>query len=222
MIANCRSRNIVDARQGVMKRVVETIRIATVVVLALAVGAAPALAQVQAPPRSGQVTGDPELPADYVIGPDDVLAIVFWRDEDMTADVIVRPDGKITLPLLNDVQAAGLTPEELRVRVTEEASRLVESPTVMVRVREIKSRKVFITGMVASPGSYPLLGPTFAVQLIAMAGGLLDYANKKNIQIVRTEGSRQVARRFNYNDFQKGENLEQNILLKPGDMVIVP
>ena len=110
-------------------------------------------------------------PADFVIGPNDVLTIVFWRDKDMSSDVQVRPDGKISLPLLNDVQAAGLTPEQLRVQITAAATRLVEDPTVSVVVKEINSRRVFITGQVAKPGTYALSGPTTVLQLIAMAGG---------------------------------------------------
>jgi polysaccharide export outer membrane protein len=202
--------------------------VAGAVLLVLALGAAAQSTQAQAPapaPASGaaaQDPRDPEIPADYVIGPEDVLSIVFWRDQDMTADVVVRPDGKITLPLINDIHAAGLKPEELRARVTEAASKLIESPNVMVRVREIKSRKVFITGMVGNSGAYPLVGPTFAAQLIATAGGLLEYAKDKEIRIVRNENGRQVAYRFNYNDFKRGRNLQQNIELKPGDTVIVP
>lgn len=190
----------------------------------LTVGVVPVAAQVvaQTVPATGQMSEDPVLPADYVIGPEDVLSIVFWRDEDMTADVVVRPDGKITLPLINDIQAAGLKPEELRSRVTEAASKLVESPTVMVRVREIRSRKVFITGMVANPNNYPLTAPTTVLQLIATAGGLLEYAKSKDIRVVRSDNGRQVAFRFNYNDVRQGKNLQQNIELKPGDTVIVP
>ncbi len=178
----------------------------------------------QTPAAAGAVQGpeDPVLPADYVIGPEDVLAIVFWRDEDMTADVVVRPDGRITLPLINDVHAAGLTPEALRVRITEAASKFIASPNVMVRVRELKSRKVFITGMVANPAQYPLVAPTTVVQLIAMAGGLQEYANRKNIRILRTENGQPRSYRFNYNDVMEGRRLEQNLELQPGDTVIVP
>lgn len=186
-------------------------------------GAGPAVAaQAQPPTAPNQTSEDPELPADYVIGPEDVLSIVFWRDADMTADVVVRPDGKITLPLINDIHAAGLKPEELRLLITESASKLLESPNVMVRIREIKSRKVFITGMVSSPAYYPLVGPVTVLQLIATAGGLLEYAKVKDIRIVRTENGRQVAYRFNYADVRQGRNLAQNIELKPGDTVIVP
>lgn len=162
------------------------------------------------------------LPADYIIGADDVLTIVFWREKDLSAEVTVRPDGRISLPLLNDVDAAGLTPEELRMRVTEAAGKLLEEPTVTVVVKQINSRKVFITGQVGKPGAYPLLAPTNVVQLITMAGGVLEYADDKNISILRTEAGKPVSLRFNYDEVKKRKRLEQNILLKPGDTVIVP
>jgi len=162
------------------------------------------------------------VPGDYVIGPDDVLTIVFWREKDLSGDVAVRPDGKISLPLLNDVEAAGLTPEELRLRVTAAAEKLIEEPTVTVVVKEINSRKVFITGQVAKPGPYPLNGPTTVVQLLAIAGGVLEYADEKNIAIMRTENGKSVSLRFNYDQVKKRRNLEQNIQLKPGDTIIVP
>jgi polysaccharide export outer membrane protein len=162
------------------------------------------------------------LPPGYVIGTDDVLTIVFWRDKDMSADVTVRPDGKVTLPLVNDVDAAGKTPEELRKSITEAASRFVEDPTVSVVVKQINSRRVYITGMVGKSGAYPISGPTSVLQLISMAGGLSEFAHSKNIIINRLENGRQVALKFNYNDVQKGKNLHQNIELRPGDTVIVP
>jgi polysaccharide export outer membrane protein len=163
-----------------------------------------------------------QVPGDYVIGPDDVLTIVFWREKDLSGEVAVRPDGKISLPLLNDVQAAGLTVEELRLRITEAANKLIEEPTVAVVVKQINSRKVFITGQVAKPGPYPLNGPTTVVQLLAIAGGVLEYAKEKEIAIMRTENGRQVSLRFNYDEVKKRKNLEQNIQLKPGDSIIVP
>jgi polysaccharide biosynthesis/export protein len=162
------------------------------------------------------------VPGDYVIGPDDILTIVFWREKDLSSEVAVRPDGKISLPLLNDVEAAGLTPEELRLRVTAAAQKLIEEPTVSVVVKQINSRRVFITGQVAKPGPYPLSGPTTVVQLLAIAGGVLEYADDKNIAIVRTENGKPVSLRFNYDQFKKRRNLEQNIELKPGDTIIVP
>jgi polysaccharide export outer membrane protein len=162
------------------------------------------------------------LPADYVIGPEDVLSVLFWRDQEMSGEYVVRPDGQITLPLLNDIQAAGLTPEELRESLTKAASKLIEDPSVTVGVKAINSRKVFITGMVGKSGAYPLTSTMTVAQLISVAGGLQEFASSKNIMIVRTENGRQVAYKFNYKDFSKGRNLKQNIVLKPGDQVIVP
>jgi polysaccharide export outer membrane protein len=161
-------------------------------------------------------------PSDYVIGPDDQLSIVFWRDKDLTSDVTVRPDGKISLPLLNDVQAAGLTPEQLRARITEDAKRYIEDPTAAVVVRQINSRKVFITGQVNKPGPYPITAPTTVLQLIAMAGGVTDYAKSSEIVVMRVESGKPVSYPFNYKDITKRKNLKQNIELKPGDTVVVP
>ncbi|HEX6315784.1 MAG TPA: polysaccharide biosynthesis/export family protein [Gemmatimonadaceae bacterium] len=161
-------------------------------------------------------------PADYVIGPNDVLSVMFWRDKDMSADVTVRPDGKISLLLLNDVQAGGLTPEQLGVEIEKAAAKFVEDPTVTVQVKAINSRKVFISGQIGKPGEYPLGGPTTVLQLIAQAGGVLEYADSSKIQVNRVESGKPVSIRVNYKDIERGRNLQQNILLKPGDVVLVP
>jgi polysaccharide export outer membrane protein len=195
--------------------------------LALLAGAAPAAAQIVPAPSAPQAraTGAADtavVPADYVIGRDDVLSIVFWRDRDLSAEVVVRPDGRISLPLLNDIEAAGLTPLQLRDRILEKASRYIAEPNATVLVRQINSRKVYITGQVLKPGAYPLTAPTTVLQLIALAGGLADFANGKKIAILRLEGTRQQSYRFNYEDVVNLKNLPQNILLKPGDNVIVP
>jgi len=162
------------------------------------------------------------LPAGYVIGPDDVLSVLYWRNNDLSAEVSVRPDGRITLPLLNDVQAAGLTPDQLREQLTGAAVKYVEDPSITVVVKAINSRKVFITGSVGKSGAYPLSAPTTVMQLIAMAGGVQEFADSKNILVMRTENGRQVSYRFNYKEVLKRRNLRQNIELKPGDVVVVP
>ena len=162
------------------------------------------------------------IPPDYTIGPDDVLVVVFWRQKDLSGEVAVRPDGKITLPLLNDVHAAGLTPDQLRQALIERASPFIEEPTATVIVKQVNSRKVFITGNVAKPGPYPLTHSMNVLQLIAVAGGLQEFTNGKNIAIMRTEGGRPTAYRFNYEDVRNRKNLRQNIELKPGDTVVVP
>jgi polysaccharide export outer membrane protein len=189
--------------------------------------ALPVRAQETAKPASpsdppATVAASVPLPPGYVIGAEDVLSVVFWRDKDMSADVVVRPDGKISLPLLNDVDAAGLTPDQLRDRLMKAASKYVADPNATVVVKEIHSRKVFITGNVGKAGAYPLIGEMNVLQLIALSGGLLEYADSKNIMIMRNVGGQQQSFKFNYKDVMKQKNVGQNIVLKPGDTVIVP
>jgi polysaccharide export outer membrane protein len=179
-------------------------------------GATPAPAG--ATPASAGAT----LPAGYLIGPDDVLSIVFWRDKDMSAEVVVRPDGRISLPLLNDIQAAGSTPEELRAQLEKAAAKYIAEPNATVVVKTINSRKVYITGNVLKPGTYPLTGDMSVLQLIAVAGGLQEYADSKKIVVMRKEDGRDRFFSFNYKDVTRQKNLQQNIALKPGDTVVVP
>jgi polysaccharide export outer membrane protein len=164
----------------------------------------------------------PALPPGYVIGADDVLSIVYWREKEMSAEVTVRPDGKVALPLINDLHAAGLSPEAFRDRVIEAARRFIEAPNPTVMVKEIKSRRVFITGQVEKPGTYQLNHSVTVLQLIAMAGGLKEFARGKNISVIRTEGGESVVHHFNYQEALDRKNLRQNIELKPGDTVLVP
>jgi polysaccharide export outer membrane protein len=180
--------------------------------------AMPAAAAALAAPRPT----DPPVPAGYVIGTDDLLSIVYWKDKDMSADAKVRPDGRIALPLINEVQAAGLTPEQLHDKLVEESKKYMEDANITVVVREINSRRVFITGMVNKPGPYPLTMQTTVMQLIALAGGLQEYADAKKIIIMRNENGKQTSLPFNYKDVASGKNLKQNIELRPGDTVVVP
>ena len=185
--------------------------------------AANAAASAPAAAAAAIVPVRPATPNGYVIGVDDVLSILFWRDKDLSApDITVRPDGKVTLPLLNDVQAAGLTPEQLRDTVLDAARKYVEDPNPTVIVKEIKSRKVFITGQVEKPGPYPLNGTVTVLQLIATAGGLRDFADGKNISVIRVRDGKQSIFEFNYQDLLKKRYLSQNIELAPGDTVVVP
>jgi polysaccharide export outer membrane protein len=162
------------------------------------------------------------VPTDYLIGAEDVLGILFWREQDMSGDVTVRSDGVISLPLLGEVRAAGLRPSELRDQIQTAAAKYFTEPNVSVVVRQINSRKVFITGQVATPGAYALAGPRTVMQLIALAGGLLEYADGEHISVMRQEQGRTRAFKFNYKDVAKGKKLEQNIALLPGDTVVVP
>ena len=188
-------------------------------------GAGAPPAKVAAPVVNGPATPAAAavvVPNEYVIGADDVLSVVFWRDKDLSSDVAVRPDGNISIPLINDVRAAGLTPSELKDRIVEEAKKYVEDPSVTVVVKAINSRKVFITGEVKKPGPYALMGSTSVLQLISMAGGLGDYAKAEKITIVRSENGKQTSFRFNYKEVLEQKKLAQNIELRPGDTVIVP
>ncbi len=186
-----------------------------------AAGAAQSMPPTAAPAAAPRAT-DPVVPPGYVIGTDDLLSIVFWKDKDMSTDAQVRPDGRIALPLINEVQAAGLTPEQLRERITEESKKYMEDASITVVVRQINSRKVFITGEVNKPGPYPLTSAITVMQLIASAGGLREYADSKKIVIMRNEGGKPLSLKFNYKEVTSGKNLHQNIELKPGDTVVVP
>lgn len=158
------------------------------------------------------------VPGDYVIGPDDVIGVVFWKDQALSVDAVVRPDGKITLPLGREIAVAGLTPDQCREAIVQEAKRFVENPMVNIIVRQINSRKIFITGQVERPGSYPLTNQTTVMQLIALAGGLKEYAKAREIVVLRGN----TAYAFNYEEILKRRRLEQNIALRPGDQVVVP
>jgi polysaccharide export outer membrane protein len=160
-------------------------------------------------------------PPQYVIAVDDILTVAFWQEQIAPAEVVVRPDGKISLPLLNDVQAAGYTPEQLAATLEQAAAKYITEPNATVIVKEIRSRKVFVLGEIGSPGMVPLVGDMTVLQLIAVGGGLNEYADKKNIVIIRTEDGHEQRLKFNYNDVVNGKNVQQNILLQPGDTVVV-
>ena len=163
----------------------------------------------------------PEVPAEYVIGPDDTLHISVWKEPDLTATLPVRPDGKISLPLLNDVPAAGLTPMQLKDSITEKLKKYIADPHVTVVVTAMNSRRFFVTGEVVHSGAMPLLPGMTVLQALSSAG-FSQFANVKGIYLLRTENGRQVKLPFNYKEVVKGNHPEQNIMLKPGDTVVVP
>jgi polysaccharide biosynthesis/export protein len=214
-----------------MQRVMTvTVRIACLAA-AFVLVASTARAQSGAPRPNGQPPAKPNGPTapanaptpppGYIIGPDDVLTVGVWKDKDLSSEVVVRPDGKVSLPLVNEIDAAGLTVDEFRKVLTTAFEKYQTDPTVLVTVKEIKSRKVFITGNVGKAGAYMLSGPTTVVQLIAMAGGVSEYADTENISVLRIENGTTLSFRVNYKDIAKRKNLKQNIELKPGDTVIV-
>jgi polysaccharide export outer membrane protein len=169
-----------------------------------------------APPKpDSAVAVDPKT---YVIGAQDILSIKVWREQDFTGLYTVRPDGKITLPLIGDVQASGLTPERLGEQLKQGLSNYINSPDVSVSLQTVGSKKFYITGEVNRPGEYTLAIPTKVFDALSNSGGFRDFANKKKIIIIR--GADRL--KFNYQDILKGKNLEQNIFLENGDTVVVP
>jgi polysaccharide export outer membrane protein len=158
----------------------------------------------------------------FTIGPEDVLGVIVWREADVSGDVTVRPDGMITLPLIRDIRAAGLTPQELADRVQTALREYVTDASVTVVVRQMNSRKVFITGEVAKPGAYPLASSMTVMQLIAVAGGITEFAEGKSISVMRVEAGQTKTFPFDYKNVANGKKPAQNIVLKPGDTVVVP
>jgi polysaccharide biosynthesis/export protein len=160
--------------------------------------------------------------ADYKIGAQDVVRIDVWKEPDISRTIPVRPDGKISLPLLNDVQAAGLTAMQLAGSIRSGLTRYLTNPQVTVTVTEINSRRVYVTGEVARTGAIPLLPNMTVLQALSSAGGFTQFAKTKGIYILRMENGQQVKYPFNYKDALNGKHPEQNILLKPGDLIVVP
>jgi len=160
-------------------------------------------------------------PADYVIGADDTLHISVWKEPDLTATLPVRPDGKISLPLLNDVSAAGFTPMQLADSITEKLKKYIADPRVTVVVTAMNSRRIFVTGEVTHSGAIALLPGMTILQALSSAG-FTQFANLKGIYLLRMENGRQVKMPFNYKEVVKGRHPEQNILLQRGDTVVVP
>ncbi|MBA2848552.1 polysaccharide export protein [Thermosulfuriphilus ammonigenes] len=158
----------------------------------------------------------------YTIGPGDVLEVLVWHEPDLSrSEIIVRTDGMITLPLVNDIRAAGLTPMELKGAIEKKLKKYIEVPEVSVTVKQ--SYKVFyIIGKINKPGEYPLVKRLTVLQALSKAGGLAEWANEENIIILRREGNKEKKLRFNYKRVIQGEDLEQNIFIRPDDTIVVP
>jgi polysaccharide biosynthesis/export protein len=164
----------------------------------------------------------PRIDAGYKIGPQDVLRIDVWKEPDLTRQVSVRPDGKISLPLLDDVQAAGLTPLELRNFLREGLKEYITDPQVTVTVSEINSRRIFVTGEVSRSGTFALLPNMTVLQALSSCGGFTQFANTKKIYLLRMDGAKQLKIPVNYKELIKGRKPEINILLQDGDTIVVP
>jgi len=158
---------------------------------------------------------------EYVIGPEDVLHVAVWKEADLTATLPVRPDGKISLPLLNDVQAAGMTPMQLADSITEKLKKYVASPRVTVVVTAINSKRIYLTGEVSHPGAMPML-PNMTVLQALSSAGLTQFANTKKIYVLRTQNGKEEKLPVDYRRLLKGEKMDQNYRLLPGDTIVVP
>jgi polysaccharide export outer membrane protein len=159
---------------------------------------------------------------DYLIGLGDVLSVNVWKEPEVSSSVPVRPDGKISLPLVNDIQASGLTPMQLGQEIRERLRKYIEDPQVTVVVTAVNSRMVYLVGEVARPGSFALLPNMTVLQALSAAGGVSQFADSKNIYVLRNENGKPRRIPFNYKEALKGERPEQNIQLVPGDTIVVP
>jgi len=184
-------------------------------------GAAAAPKNDEASAKAADEVQSANVGSDYIIGADDTLHISVWKEPDLTETLPVRPDGKISMPLLNDITAAGLTPLQLRDTIMDKLRKYIADPRVTVVVTGMNSRRVFATGEVTHTGPMTLLPHMTMLQALAQAG-FTQFANTKGIYLLRTENGKQQKIPFNYKEVVKGNHPEQNIELKPGDTIVVP
>ena len=161
-------------------------------------------------------------PEEYVVGDADVLHVDVWKEPELNQLVVVRPDGKISLPLVSEVKVGGMTPAQIQQLLTERLKAYIVSPQVTVTVTEIHSKTVYVTGEVFRAGDYAMVAPITVLQLIARAGGVTPYANKKGIFVLRYVDGHPVRFPFDYNSVIRGKNVTQDIELRPGDTVVIP
>jgi polysaccharide export outer membrane protein len=180
----------------------------------------PAAEKVEKPAQASAV---PSTSDDYRIGAGDTLQIAVWKEPEASVPaVVVRPDGRITMPLIKDVEVAGLTPRQAEAAITAGFAKFITDPNVTVVVATINSKKVYLIGAVRKEGPLPYTYGITVIQALSEAGGLTDYAKRKRIYILRTEGGREYRLDFNYEEVIRGEHMEQNVVLLPGDTVVVP
>jgi polysaccharide export outer membrane protein len=171
--------------------------------------------------KTAATAPEPQAVSDYVIGADDTLRISVWKEPELSEILPVRPDGKISMPLLNDIPAAGLTPLQLKDSITEKLKKFIADPRVTVVVTAMNSQRIFVSGEVLHSGPTPLLPHMTMLQALSQAG-FTQFASLKAIYLLRTENGKQEKIPFNYKEVIKGNHPEQNIMLKPGDTVVVP
>jgi len=197
--------------------------LASVVLVGVLAGSAGAqAAPPTTPARDAAASGEKPHDDTFVIGNDDVLAINVWKEPDISRSIPVRSDGKISLPLVGEVQAAGLTPLKLEKDIAEKLKSYISEPEVSVMVQQVNSQKFNILGQVTKPGTYVIANSPTVLDAIALAGGFRDFAKKKSIYVLRHGASGEVRLAFNYKDVSEGKRMEQNVKLQPGDTIIVP
>ena len=170
------------------------------------------------------ISGEPmNAEPSYLLGPEDVLKVAVWKDEQLTQEMVVRPDGMISFPLIGEVTAAGRTAEEVRLDVTKRLMKYLPTPNVTVTVLKVQSYRIYVLGRVLKPGEYQAGHHTDVLQALSMAGGLTPYAAENDIKIIRRQqGGEELVFPFRYGDARKGRELHQNIVLQRGDVVMVP
>lgn len=157
----------------------------------------------------------------YKLSPEDVLVISVWKEDGLTQDVLIRPDGKLTFPLVGHLQAAGRTAEKIQVEITARLKKYIPKPVVTVSIKAVSGNKIFVIGKVTKPGVYTVGRNIDVMQALTLAGGLTPFAAQNKIKIIRRGGGKQNVFKFRYSDVAGGHNLEQNIILKSGDTVVV-
>jgi len=172
-------------------------------------------------PETANDKTDQNVPL-YVIQPNDVLEIFVWKEPELTRKVLVRPDGRISFPLVQDLLAAGVSPGELKARIEQKLSEYIEAPSVTVIVDAIQSYRIYVTGKVQKPGGITVEKPITVLQALTMAGGFQDYAKDAEMTVIRNYGTENIVFKFNYRDVIQGKNPQQNIFLRTGDVVVVP
>ena len=199
-----------NRRQGLTARVLPLFFLALISLATYEVNA-------QEPVSGGNVTG-----AEYLLGPEDELEISVWKETDLQREVLIRPDGKISFPLVGDIQAEGRTPEQLRYEIATWLKKYIPDPVVTVLVKKIAAYKIYVLGQINKPGQYTVGIYLDVMQALALAGGLNAFAAENDIQILRRQGGQDRVIPFRYSEVKKGRNMAQNIILQSGDVVVVP
>ncbi len=164
----------------------------------------------------------PDAPAAYQVQPGDVLTVTVWKETDLTGDLLVRPDFGLSFPLVGDLDARGKSVEQLRVEITERLKKYIPSPVVTVATKNLAGNHIYVVGKVQRPGEYPVVRSVDVMQALSLAGGATPFAALNDIIVLRRASAGQLVLHFQYNDVARGRDLDQNVLLQPGDTVVVP